>query len=260
MSVSTEPVGVMVRRWRERRQRSQLDVSIAADLSTRHLSYIETGRSQPSRMMIKRLCDELDIPLRERNDVYLAAGYAPAHPERPLDDLGAAHAAVEAILAATEPCPAMAVNVRWDLLAANDSATAFLDGVADHLMGSPLNVLRATLHPDGLASRIRNYRQWRTHVLRRVRRQWERTASPGLQDLLAELQSYPVPPSGEVVIETTDQDLIMPMRVATDNGELNLLYTLTVFGAPRDITLDELAIETFYPADEATATMLGEAR
>src|SRR4051794_1185198 len=165
---TTEPVGVLVRRWRQRRGRSQLDVSLAAELSARHLSFIETGRATPSRGMIERLCDELDVPLRDRNVLYLAAGFAPAHPERPLADLGAARGAVEAVLRGHEPNPAVAVNARWELLAANRAMTAFLRDVPPELTTRPLNVLRVTLHPDGLAGGIRNLAQWRAHVLRRV--------------------------------------------------------------------------------------------
>jgi transcriptional regulator with XRE-family HTH domain len=180
---SEETVGMLVKRWRERRRRSQLDVSLAADLSAKHLSYIETGRSNPSRDMIERICDELDVPLRERNRFYLAAGFAPLHRERPLADLGAAQEAVEAVLKGMEPNPAVAVNVCWDLLATNQAARAFLGGLPDELAGPPVNMLRATLHPDGMARQVRNLNQWRTHVLRRVRRQLERTAADGLSDL-----------------------------------------------------------------------------
>lgn len=251
---TTEPVGVLVRRWRERRRRSQLDVSLAAELSTRHLSFIETGRATPSRGMIERLCDELDVPLRERNSFYLAAGFAPVHAERPYGDLGAARAAVEAVLAGHEPNPALAVNVRWELLAANRAMAAFLHGVPAHLTEPPLNVLRVTLHPDGLAPRVRNLPQWRSQVLRRVRRQLARTAADGLAELLAELSSYPAPPGPDAA----DNDLVIPLRLATDRGDLSLLYATTVFGSARDVTLDEIAVETFFPADGASAALLRE--
>lgn len=251
---TTEPVGVLVRRWRERRRRSQLDVSLAAELSARHLSFIETGRSIPSRGMIERLCDELDVPLRERNAFYLAAGFAPAHAERPYGDLGAARAAVEAVLAGHLPNPALAVNVRWELLAANPAMAAFLHGLPAHLTAPPLNVLRATLHPEGLAPRIRNLPQWRAEVLRRVRRQLARTAADGLADLLSELTAYPAPPGPDAPAD----DLVIPLRLATDRGDLALLYTTTVFGSPRDVTVDEIAVETFFPADAASAGLLRE--
>ncbi|MGW1801490.1 helix-turn-helix domain-containing protein [Streptomyces sp. NPDC001984] len=277
MTTTTEPVGALIRRWRGRRRRSQLDVSLAAEMSARHLSCIETGRANPSRDMIRRLCDELDVPLRERNAFYLAAGFAPVHPERAFADLGAARAAVEAVLTGHEPNPALAVNVRWELLAANRAMGVFL-GDADVSLGSaPFNVLRATLHPDGMASRIRNLAQWRAHVLRRVRRQLDRTSADGLAELLAELESYPVPdadtakpfePGGlSEAASPADvreragggvraDDLVVPLRLSTEHGELALLYTTTVFGSPRDVTLDEIAVETFFPADPGTAAIL----
>ncbi len=257
MTVTAEPVGQLLKTWRERRRRSQLDVSIAADVSARHLSFLETGRAMPSREMIERLCDELDVPLRERNAFYLAAGFAPVHAERPLDDLGAARAAVGAVLAGHEPNPALAVNVQWELLGANGAARSFLALLGPQGEAQPLNVLRATLHPDGLAPRIRNYEQWRSHVVRRIRRQFERTAAPGLAELLDEIGSYPTPPGGDLVAAGVGRDdLVVPLRVRIDGGELALLYTVTLFGAPRDVTLDEIAIETFFPADAATATLL----
>jgi transcriptional regulator with XRE-family HTH domain len=247
-----ESVGTLVKRWRERRRRSQLDVSLAADLSAKHLSYIETGRSNPSPEMIERICDELDVPLRERNRFHLAAGFAPIHPERPLADLGAAQDAVRAVLIRISPNPAVAVNVCWDLLAANQAAQMFLSGLPAELSGPPLNMLRATLHPDGLASQVRNLGQWRAHVLRRVRRQLERTAAQGLADLLAELEDYHAP---DLAVDPGN-DLVVPLQLDTPYGEVAFLYAATVFGSPRDITLDEIAIETFFPADATTATLL----
>ncbi|MEV6949897.1 helix-turn-helix transcriptional regulator [Streptomyces sp. NPDC051172] len=258
MTTTTEPVGVLLRRWRERRRRSQLDVSLAAELSTRHLSCIETGRANPSRDMIRRLCDELDVPLRERNAFYLAAGFAPVHAERAFADLGAARSAVEAVLTGHEPNPALAVNVRWELLAANRAMELFLGDVAEELTRPPFNVLKATLHPKGLAGRIRNLAQWRAHVLRRVRRQLERTSAAGLAELLAELEGYPAPEGG-VGAASADgpaYDLVVPLRLSSEHGELALLYTTTVFGSPRDVTLDEIAIETFFPADPGTAALM----
>jgi len=249
---------LLLRRWRERRRRSQLDVSLAAELSTRHLSCIETGRASPSRDMIRRLCDELDVPLRERNTVYLAGGFAPVHAERAFADLGAARAAVEAVLTGHEPNPALAVNVRWELLAANRAMGLFLGGMTGEPARPPFNVLKETLRPDGLAGRIRNLAQWRAHVLRRVRRQLERTSADGLAELLAELESYPVPEgdAGEPSSGGAVDDLVVPLRLSSEHGELALLYTTTVFGSPRDVTLDEIAIETFFPADPRTAALL----
>ncbi|MCF6521741.1 helix-turn-helix domain-containing protein [Streptomyces sp. JJ36] len=270
MTTTTEPVGELLRSWRRRRRRSQLDVSLAAELSTRHLSCIETGRANPSRDMIRRLCDELDVPLRERNALYLAGGFAPVHAERAFADLGSAREAVRAVLTGHEPNPALAVNVRWELLAANRAMGLFLgDAAGDGDAGdgdaagdparAPFNVLKATLHPAGLAGRIRNLAQWRAHVLRRVRRQLERTSAPGLAELLTELESYPLPEAGAEELSpdgSSAHDLVVPLRMASDHGELALLYTTTVFGSPRDVTLDEIAIETFFPADARTAAAL----
>lgn len=258
LAVTTEqPVGMLVKRWRERRRRSQLDLSLAAELSARHLSFIETGRANPSRETIERLCDELEVPLRERNHFYLGAGFAPVHPERPFADLGVARTAVESVLTGLDPNPAVAVNVRWELLAANDAMTAFLGDLPEELSRPPLNVLRATLHPDGLAPQVRNFDQWRAHVLRRIRRQLARTAASGLAELLDELASYPKPARAGVLSDAdADNDLVHPLRLTTEYGELALLYTATVFGSPRDVTLDEIAIETFFPADTTTAHML----
>ncbi|MFC9116559.1 MULTISPECIES: helix-turn-helix domain-containing protein [Streptomyces] len=259
MTTTTAPVGAQLRQWRERRRRSQLDVSLAAELSTRHLSCVETGRANPSRDMIRRLCDELDVPLRERNPLYLAAGFAPVHGERAFADLGAARAAVEAVLTGHEPNPALAVNVRWELLAANRAMEQFLGDVGREPSEPPFNVLKATLRPDGMAGRIRNLAEWRAHVLRRVRRQLERTADVGLAELLAELESYPAPPRTDPPAPAGEaNDLVVPLHLASEHGELALLYTTTVFGSPRDVTLDEIAIETFFPADRDTAALMRE--
>ena len=254
--IEQAPVGQLVRQWRERRRRSQLDVSIAADLSSRHLSFIETGRSKPSREMLERICDELDVPLRDRNRIFLTAGYAPVHPERPLPELGDVKAAVDSVLSGHEPFPAMAINACWDLLSANRAAADLLSDLDGSLGRPPVNVIRATLHPDGLAPRLRNYGQWRRHVIRRVQRQLERTALPELVELLDDIRGYPVP-AESTDVPVRENDLVVPMVLDTPAGQMRLLYSLTVFGAPRDVTLDEIAIETFFPADAATRALLG---
>lgn len=207
--------------------------------------------------MIERLCDELEVPLRERNALHLAAGFAPPYREWPLADLGIVRSAVEAVLAGHEPSPALAVDVRWELLAANRAMEIFLADVPERLRTPRLNVLRATLHPEGLASRIRNYEQWRAHACRRVRRQLERTAAAGLADLLAELESYPVPHDADGIhVDVPDNDLVAPLLMSTEQRVLSFHYALTVFGAAHDVTLDEIAIETFFPADATTASAL----
>lgn len=208
--------------------------------------------------MIDRLCDELDVPLRERNGFYLAAGFAPVHPERPLEDLGAARSAVRAVLSGHEPNPAVAVDVHWNVLAANDAMSRFLTGVPRELREPRTNMLRATLHPDGLSHGLANHAQWRTLTLRRVRRQYERTADPALSELLRELEGYPPPPRPSEDVPGPQSDLVTPMLFDSDLGRLSLLYAVTVFGSPRDVTLDEIAVETFFPADDRTREVLAQ--
>ena len=260
MTTAQLSVGDLLRDWRERRRRSQLEVAIAADVSARHLSFIETGRSGPSRTMIERLCEELEVPLRERNRLYLAAGFAPVYQERPLDDLGVARSVVEAVLTGHEPYPACAVDVRWDVVATNRSMERFLAPLPAALRQPRLNMLRATLHPDGLASQVRNYAQWRAHVLRRVRRQLDRTAAAGLTDLLADLEDYPVPAGAEEeaqAVAAKDHTLpVLPLLLRTSLGDLSFLYVLSVIGAPQDVTVDEIAVEAMFPADDATREAL----
>lgn len=253
---SEESVGTLVKRWRERRRRSQLHVSLAAGISARHLSYIETGRSKPSREMIERICEELEVPLRQRNRFHLTAGFAPMYPEHAFADLGVAKDAVHAVLTGLEPNPAVAVNVRWDVLATNDAMRRFLDGLPDKLSRSPLNMLRATLHPEGLAPQVVNLEVWRAHVLRRVRRQWERTAAEGLCELISELEGYCAEHPTDGFVGSPDHHLVVPLQLSTPNGDLELIYAATVFGSARDVTLDEIAIETFFPADVRTAQVL----
>ncbi|WP_370465830.1 helix-turn-helix domain-containing protein [Nocardia sp. GTS18] len=255
MTTASAPAGTLLRQWRTRRRRSQLDVALAADISTRHLSFLETGRAVPSRTMITRLCDELEVPLRDRNTLFLAAGLAPEYPEHPLDDLGTARHAIQAVLAGHDPNPAVAVNARWEVLAANRAMSAMLSAVPTTLTGPPLNMLRATLHPEGLAPQLRDPARWRDNALRRARRQYERTADPQLATLITEIESYPIAATADTNPDPLD-DLVIPMRLTTDLGELSLIYAVTVFGSPRDITMDELAIETFFPADEATRALL----
>lgn len=256
---SATSTGKLLRTWRHRRRRSQLDVALGAEISAKHLSFLETDRAQPSRLMIERLSDELDIPLRSRNALFLAAGFAPRHPERDVADLGAALSAMEAVLVGLEPNPALAVDAVWDLVSANRAAAPFFSGVSAELTEPPVNVLRATLHPKGLAPRILNLGQWRTHTLNRVARQWDRTGDPELARLLEELSSYPGE-AGRDDDSLAPNELAVPLRMAFEQGgrrsELAFIYTTTVFGSPRDVTLEEIAIEAFFPADEATAEAL----
>jgi len=259
VAVEVRPVGDFLREWRQRRRLSQLDLALKADVSARHLSFLETGRSQPSREMVLHLAEHLDLPLRERNELLLAAGYAPAYRERPLRDpaLSGARQAMERLLAAHEPFPAIAVDRHWTLVAANRAIEPLLKCVAPALQRSPINVLRNSLHPDGAAPRIANLPEWRAHVFARLRRQIELTGDPVLADLLRELRGYPVPPGSEPApADGGEAAVVVPLRFASPAGMLNLISTTMVFGTPLDVTLSELALEAFFPADAATAEIL----
>lgn len=255
---TSRPVGDLLREWRVRRRLSQLDLAGEVGVSTRHLSCLETGRAAPSREMLLRLAGKLDVPLRGRNALLLAGGYAPMFRERPLDDpaLAAARAAVDAILQGHEPHPAIAIDRHWTLLAANRAVAPLLAGVDPALLEPPVNVLRLSLHPRGLAPRIVNLADWRSHLLHRVAQQIDASSDPGLDALLTELRGYPGaagPPSTPVHEAPM---IAVPMRLRSEAGELAFYSTTTVFGTPVDITLAELALECFFPADEATAAAM----
>jgi transcriptional regulator with XRE-family HTH domain len=244
------PVGELLRDWRQRRRMSQLSLACEADISTRHLSFVETGRAQPSRDMILHLADRLDVPPRERNILLVAAGFAPIFPARPLEDpaLGAARDAIAVILERQQPYPAFALDRHWRQVATNGALPGLYAGIAAHLMQAPINVLRLSLHPDGLARRIVNLGEWRAHLLDRLRRQIEITADPVLADLMQELSAYPA--GDDNAPDRLDpQTVLIPLRIATDFGVLSLFSTTTVFGTPVDVTLSELALELFFPAD-----------
>lgn len=256
------PVGDLLRDWRQRRRLSQLDLALEAEVSARHLSFVETGRSSPSRDLILTLADRLELPLRERNTLLVAGGYAPVYPERSLDDpaLAAARRAMELVLAGHEPFPALAIDRRWTMVLANRAVAPLLMGIDAALLKPPVNVLRLSLHPDGLAPRIANLAEWRAHLLDRLRRQVEATADRGLQELLRELLAYPKPPGPPHPGPAGDKayaGVVVPLRLKTPGGVLSFFSTTTVFGTPVDVTLSELALEAFYPADAATATALG---
>jgi transcriptional regulator with XRE-family HTH domain len=250
------PIGALLREWRQRRRLSQLDLACEAEISTKHLSFLETGRSVPSRDMVLHLAERLEVPLRARNALLNAAGYAPAFPERPLDDaaLTAAREAIDLVLTGHEPHPAVAIDRHWILKAANRAIAPLLGGVDPALLQPPVNVLRLGLHPSGLAPRTVNLGEWRAHLLERVRQQIEVSADPVLVELLAELRGYPAPEGRPPPAPNRDfANVAVPFRLATDAGVLSFFGTSTVFGTPVDITLSELALECFFPADRATA-------
>ncbi|PPK70975.1 helix-turn-helix transcriptional regulator [Actinokineospora auranticolor] len=257
-SVSRESsVGTLLRGWRERRRLSQLALALRADISARHLSFVETGRSAPSRELVLLLADTLDLPLRERDHLLLAAGYAPVFGAEPLDSprMVAVRAAVRQVLTGHEPYPAVAVDRGWHLLDANSGLAPLLAGVAPGLLVPPVNVLRLSLHPDGLAPRIANLGAWRAHLLARLRAQIALTADAALTDLHDELVAYPCDdPVSDLDPHTAD--VVIPLRMRGPTGDLAFISTVTTFGTPVDITVAELAIESFFPADTATAEAL----
>ncbi|MDF2119120.1 helix-turn-helix transcriptional regulator [Roseiarcaceae bacterium H3SJ34-1] len=249
--------GDHLRTWRQRRRMSQLDLACDAEISTRHLSFIETGRSQPSREMVLNLARRLEVPLRERNIMLASAGFAPLFSERRLDDpqLAAARAAVDLVLKGHEPYPAFAVDRHWTLLAMNAAVAPLLKGASPALLAPPVNVLRLSLHPDGVAPNILNLDEWRAHIFARLTHQIDATADPGLIDLLKELRAYPAP--RRPLVRLDDGPLVItPLRMSTPLGELSMISTATVFGTPLEITLSELAIEAFFPADAASGEIL----
>jgi len=249
------PVGRLLRRWRERRMLSQLELALRAQVSARHLSFIETGRSRPTSEMILRLAQQLDVPLRERNALLLSGGYAPAFPVSRLADppMQAVHEAIEHVLQAHEPYPAVVIDIRWDLVAANGAVPLLTSGAAATLLEPPVNVARLSLHPEGMAPRIINLAEWRAHLLDRLNRDIETTASPALIALRDELAGYPCP---QPASRPDARAIMIPLRLRVHDTVLSLFSTTTVFGTPRDVTVSELAIESFYPADPPTAEFL----
>ncbi|GAB0107679.1 helix-turn-helix transcriptional regulator [Nocardia sp. JMUB6875] len=254
--MATHTAGDLLRHWRTTRRLSQLELAGRADTSTRHLSFIETGRATPSRQMLLHLSDELDIPLRERNRMLLAAGYAPVYAEPALDNpaMQPIRDTVRQILTGLEPHPALAIDATWTMVDANAGIALFLPGVDPALLQPPVNALRLTLHPDGLADRIINLAQWRGHLFERLQRQIEVTGAPELIALLEELRAYP---GGEEVPGLPEPDqAVVPLRLRHDGHDLSFVSATTVFGTPMNVTVAELAIESFFPADPATATLL----
>lgn len=254
MTLTQRPVGELLRQWREQRRLSQLDLSIQADISTRHLSFVETGRSAPSREMVLHLAESLDVPLRDRNRLLLAAGFAPVYGETSLDapEMAAVRAAVRKILTGHEPYPAGVVDRRWNLVDANASLALFTGGADPALLAPPVNVLRLSLHPSGLAPSIVNLGEWRAHLLGRLRREIAVTADADLIALHSELAAYPC----ESPEPHVDNEVVVPLRLRRDGVELAFFSMVATFGTPADITVAELSIESFFPADTATAEYL----
>lgn len=228
---------------------SQMDLAAEADVSSRHLSFVETGRAAASRAMLVHLAEHLEIPLRAQNAMLLAAGYAPAYRERGVDDPELE--AVRTVLDAYAPYPALAVDRGWHLVAANEAVFPLLHGVAPELLAAPVNVLRLSLHPEGLAPRIENLAEWRAHILTRLKGQTLASGDPELRTLLSELASLPSPLKERKAVLTTTR-IAVPLKLRMGDRTLSFLSTTTVFGAPLDVTLSEIAIEAFLPADEAT--------
>jgi transcriptional regulator with XRE-family HTH domain len=255
------PVGELLRQWRARRRLSQLELAGQAEISTRHLSFVETGRTAPSREMVLHLAERLEVPLRERNLLLLAAGFAPVYAQTAWDapQLEAVRAAVRQVLTAHEPSPAVAVDRAWTLVDANASVALLTDGVALELLAPPANALRLSLHPDGMAGRIVNLGEWRAHLLGRLRRQVALTGDPQLAQLYDELRGYPCDQPEPKAELPGPGDVAVALRIRHHGRELAFLSTVATFGTPLDITVAELAIESFFPADPNTAAVLHQA-
>ena len=250
-------MGTLLRDWRRRRRLSQLDLALEAGVSARHLSFVETGRSRPSADMVLHLADQLEVPLRERNHLLLAAGYAPVFAERSLEDpeMEPVRRALDFLLAAHDPYPAVVVDRRWNLVTANRSLGLLTALVAPALLEPPANVLRASLHPDGLAPHIVNLGEWRAHLLERLDRQVAVSGDEELAALRAELEGYPGPPESH----HADDEILVPLRLRAGGAELAFFSTIATFGTAVEITAAELSVESFFPADAATAAYVRKA-
>jgi len=250
-------IGTLLRDWRVRRRMSQQDLALEAGVSARHVSFVETGRAKPSADMVIQLAEHLDVPLRDRNTLLLAAGFAPAYAQRDLDEpeMGPVREAIDRVLRGHEPYPAVVVDRHWGLVAANRAVPLLIGGAADHLLEPPVNVLRLSLHPEGRAPRIANLGEWRAHLLDRLGRQAVVSGDPALFALHEELAGYPGGEGGHVP-DLEAGAIAVPLRLRTDDGELAFISTATTFGTATDVTVSELAIESFFPADDATARAL----
>jgi transcriptional regulator with XRE-family HTH domain len=260
VTAAHSPIGELLRSWRQRRNLSQLELALDADVSARHVSFLETGRSRPSREMVIRLAEQLEIPLRERNALLLAAGYAPIYAERQLDapEMAPVRQAIDRFLRAHEPYPAVVIDRHHNLIASNDALELLLEGVDPELLKPPANVLRIALHPNGMAPRTLNLREWSAYLLQRARREAHITHDPDLASLYEELSGYPGVQTIPAQSEVQPGDIVLPLRLLDLDGESELAFfgTISTFGTAADITLAELAIEAFYPANARTAMRL----
>ena len=253
-------IGPLLKTWRTKRRLSQLDLALEAGVSTRHLSFLETGRSRPSEQMVMHLAEQLDVPLRERNRLLLAAGFAPAFEERPIDapEMAPVRDALDRVLTGHEPYPAVVVDRWWNLAAANRSIAMFTADVPAELMEPPVNVLRVSLHPEGMAPRIANLAEWRGHLHDRLRREVAATGDERLAALLAEVEGYPQP-AASAPPRPPQGAIAVPLVLRHDGQELSFFSTVATFGTAVDVTVAELSIEAFFPADAVTAKFLHEA-
>ncbi|WP_369165919.1 helix-turn-helix domain-containing protein [Streptomyces sp. AFD10] len=273
-------VGPLLREWRERRRISQLELALRADSSARHISFVETGRSRPSEDMVLRLAEALDVPVRERNALLVMAGYAPRYAQTPLDApaMSALRESLDRLLTAYEPYPALVVDGVYGVVAANRGIALLLEGVAERLLVPPVNAMRLTLHPEGLAPRIVNLPEWRADLLAQMERQIALVRSPALRELYEEVAAYPVPqrpadtdrpdvregPGGPGGSASADgrasgeraAAFALPMRLEHGGRVLSFVSSIATFNTPMDVTVAELAIETFLPADRETAAYL----
>jgi transcriptional regulator with XRE-family HTH domain len=257
-TVAAPNVGEMLRTWRRRRSLSQLDLALDADVSSRHVSFLETGRSRPSREMLLHLAEHLEVPLRERNALLLAAGYAPAYGERSLEEpeMEPARLALDRFLRAHEPYPALVLDRRYNVLAGNDASQLLIGEVDPELLEPPVNALRLTLHPRGVAPRVLNIEEWSAHLLARLRRQAQITGDAELSSLHDELAGYPGVVSAAPHEGIAVADIVLPLRLRDGERELAFFSTVSTFGTAVDVTLAELSIEAFYPANAHTAQRL----
>lgn len=255
-------VGPLLRGWREQRRLSQLELALRADSSARHISFIETGRSRPSERMILHLAEHLDVPVRDRNALLLAAGYAPHYRESTLDDprLETLREGIEQLLRGYDPYPALVVDGSYTVVGANESIGALLTGLPEHLLTPPLNAMRITLHPEGLAPRIRNLREWRGHLLAQMERQIALSRSAVLRELYEEVAAYPLPEGASDADDREDPEpypyFALPLRIEHDGRVLSFVSSISTFNTPMDVTVAELAIETLLPADPETVAYL----